>query len=135
MRRLFLDDIRNPPQCIHYMAPRVGTKNNAEYTKEWDIVRDYNSFCAYIQAAGVPDLISFDHDLADVHYDPSTWTESFKYQEETGLDCVEWLCRYCEKNNIPFPRYFIHSMNPVGRRNMEELIEYYKERENRIKLN
>jgi hypothetical protein len=50
MTKLFLDDVRMPPD------------------QTWDIVRNYDAFVAYITAHGVPDIIAFDHDLSQEHY-------------------------------------------------------------------
>ena len=45
MVKLFLDDIRKPPDV------------------DWFIVRNYNQFIDWIDKNGLPDIISFDHDL------------------------------------------------------------------------
>ena len=118
MRRLFLDDIRNPMDCVLYMRP------NKIYNESWDIVRTYDEFVKYILDNGIPDIISFDHDLADEHYSPAM-NDSERYnelsnlfKEKTGNDCAKWLCEYCMKNFLPLPEYYVHSMNPVGRENI-----------------
>jgi hypothetical protein len=119
IKRLFLDDIRNPIDCTLYMMePTI-------YREEWDIVRNYKDFVNYIKENGVPDIISFDHDLADEHYDPSMYESTDKYtkkydsfKEKTGYDCAKWLRNYCVENGIPYPIYLVHSMNPVGRENI-----------------
>jgi hypothetical protein len=123
MRRLFLDDVRNPKDCISYMG-------NGVYNEDWDIVRTYNEFVDYIKNNGVPDEISFDHDLADEHYDPSMFVSSKSYgekyetfKEKTGYDCARWLSQYCIDNVIPMPKTcYIHSMNPVGRDNIQSVL-------------
>ena len=81
---LFLDDIRMPWQVGNYIYP---VELRSEYRlQNWIIVRNYKEFINTINEKGFPQCISFDHDLADIHYDPNTWTESFEYQEETGYD-------------------------------------------------
>ena len=55
-RYLFLDDVRQVMDTFHYTKHPVYTEDN------WDVVRNYNEFCNYIQDNGVPALISFDHD-------------------------------------------------------------------------
>lgn len=117
MRRLFLDDIRNPIDCVLY-------RNNKIYLENWDVVRNYDEFVKYILDNGIPDVVSFDHDLADEHYSP-TMNDSVRYnelsnqfKEKTGNDCTKWLCEYCVLNGLPLPEYYIHSMNPVGRENI-----------------
>ena len=119
MKRLFLDDIRIPEDCLSYMKDDV-------YEENWDIVRTYKEFTDYIVKNGVPDEISFDHDLADEHYDPTMYLSSSIYgekyesfREKTGYDCARWLSQYCIDNVIPMPKTcYVHSMNPVGRDNI-----------------
>jgi hypothetical protein len=122
MRRLFLDDIRNPKDCLSYMKDDV-------YDENWDIVRTYDEFVDYITKNGVPDEISFDHDLADEHYDPSMYLSSSIYvgkydsfKEKTGYDCAKWLSDYCVNNIVPMSKFYVHSMNPVGRDNIRSVL-------------
>jgi hypothetical protein len=56
--------------------------------------------------------------LADIHYDPSTWTENFKYHEETGYDCAKWMKTFYESKEKELPEIYVHSMNPVGTQNI-----------------
>ena len=123
MKRLFLDDIRNPIDCTKYMTP------SDIYFGDWDIVRNYDEFVNYIKVNGIPDIISFDHDLADEHYDPSmyyltpTYNEKYEtFREKTGYDCVKFMGEYCIENSIPIPICYIHSMNPVGRENIKNVL-------------
>ena len=83
--KLFLDDVRPAPD------------------DSWTIVRSYDDFVAYISRYGVPDLISFDHDLG---------------AGKSGYDCAKWLMEngYCLK------MWRVHSMNPVGRDNIKFLL-------------
>ena len=50
----YLDDTRTPTETIPGYKP-------------WDVVRNYNEFTEYILKNGIPDLISFDHDLGEEH--------------------------------------------------------------------
>jgi len=93
MKRLFLDDYRIPLDCASYMYKRLAA-GNLEYLEDWEIVRNYAQFTRWIEKNGLPDLVSFDHDLADQHYDPTTWTESFTYKEKTGADCAQFVVDY-----------------------------------------
>lgn len=86
---------------------------------------------------GLPDAISFDHDLADSHYTPEyfwdNYEESKKYQEwnsknhteKTGMDCAKWLVDYCMDNKKMLPEIFVHSANPVGADNIKGLLYNY----------
>lgn len=66
MRRLFLDDIRVPLDCpkAHYMTYR--RIDLRIYHEDWIIVRSHGQFVKWIMENGMPDLISFDHDLGMV---------------------------------------------------------------------
>lgn len=132
---LFLDDIRFPHEVTW------GNLNGIYQNLEWDIVRNYDEFVSYIQENGVPDgYISFDHDLAQIHYskpvdfsDISITKESdiwfVHIIEKTGLDCAKFFVEYCLYHDIKLPKCLVHSMNPVGRENiLQELISYYKRR-------
>ena len=91
---LFLDDIRVPSAAFLY------TKNSYYIMEDWEVVRSYDEFVALVKDKGLPEIVSFDHDLADAHYDPSTWTANFVYKEKTGMDCVKWMVEYCMDNQL-----------------------------------
>lgn len=122
IRKLFLDDIRNPRDCAYYMLePKV------YYEESWDIVRNYNEFVEYLKNNPIPDLISFDHDLADIHYKMpfEDWNEGTSEQlgvEETGLDCAKLLVDLCVAKQVKLPEFLVHSMNPVGRINIHNYL-------------
>lgn len=118
---LFLDDVRNPSNT-QYMPNYLWPLYN---TQKWEVVRSYKQFVRCIIKKGIPDKVSFDHDLAEIHYDPSTWTEGFKYNEKTGLDCAKWLCK--RLNGAELPQCFVHSQNPVGRKNIADYLKWYDE--------
>lgn len=109
---LFLDDVRMPEQVSLYAE--VGLRDMYRQVK-WDIVRNYDEFVKYISDKGLPDYISFDHDLAEIHYDPSTWVEGFEYDEKTGYDCAKWLLEQPGILDNKILTIFCHSQNPVGK--------------------
>lgn len=98
MKKLYLDDIRNPK------------------SEGWTIVRNFEDFVDYINKNGLPDEISFDHDLGE--------------DVKTGYDCAKWLCEYCWMNGIPIPPYNVHSANPVGRDNIIGTLKSYEKKLN-----
>jgi len=120
--KIFLDDIRHPQDCLLYMHQRIGTLNPI-YLQEWVIVRNYDEFVNVV-SNNIDNIthVSFDHDLADEHYDHTTW-ESPMYLEKTGLDCAKWMKDFYEKNNTDLPTMFVHSMNPVGTKNIINLFK------------
>jgi hypothetical protein len=131
---LFLDDIRDPSVCMHYKTKYM-PDDRREYTmSEWTIVRNYKEFTeaiiANFSAGRFPGLVSFDHDLADIHYDPSTQSESFEYKEETGLDCARFLVQFCISNELNLPEFYVHSANPIGAENIYQAMhDYFKFKE------
>lgn len=119
--KLFLDDIRDPQHCTGYMYRRIGNLVKL-YNEHWEVVRNYEQFVSFInEHAHKITHISYDHDLADAHYDPSTWTESFVYKEKTGLDCAKYMKWFYDENKIKYPVMFVHSMNPVGGQNIVDV--------------
>lgn len=128
---LFVDDVRRPRECMHYMLGRIFDINM--YRKDdWIIARSYKEFIDHIRDRGMPDFVSFDHDLADEHYmkthvsDFPEYYSDGTYKEKTGYDCAAFLIEYCMDNNEKFPPYAIHSQNPVGTANIQSLIDNYK---------
>lgn len=119
---LYLDDVRTPTADLPFYGP-------------WTIVRNYEEFVAYITKEGIPDFISFDHDLAPEHmndyynqvahqgYQHPNYDE---YSEKTGLDCAKWLVDYCQANNLKLNKCAVHSHNPVGAANIHSLINGFK---------
>jgi hypothetical protein len=128
---LFLDDYRQPIQAYTY------TKDTDYLQKEWKLVKDYNSFTSFLQRKILNgeklELVSFDHDLAPEHYAPEArwgdydqWAVEAQFQERTGLDCAKYLVEFCKQYDIPLPKIKVHSMNPVGKRNIINLFENVK---------
>jgi hypothetical protein len=124
---LWLDDLRNPFINLEGRVP------NIEGSIEW--VLNYEQFVQWINKFGLPDVISFDHDLADEHYTPEEYWYDYEvsknyqnaqnYQEKTGMDCAKWLIDYCIDNNLKLPSFFVHSANPVGADNIRCILENF----------
>lgn len=98
-------------------------------------VLNYEQFVQWIEKFGLPDIISFDHDLADQHYTPEEYWDDYdkskeyqdaqNYTEKTGLDCAKWLVDYCIDNKKKMPTFYVHSANPVGADNIRGLLNNY----------
>lgn len=88
---LYLDDLRPTPEGFE----RVYT---------------YEEFVAFITEKGLPDFISFDHDLG---------------LGKTGYDCAKWLVEYCLDHENSLPEFVVHSQNPVGKENIETLLNNF----------
>jgi hypothetical protein len=103
MRKLFLDDVRTPPDST------------------WDVVRSFDAFVNYVSEHGVPDVVSFDHDLADAHYAALTdeAIAAATFTEKTGYDAAKWLA---DRGDFP-KRVIVHSWNPAGARRIARLFD------------
>ena len=113
-RLLFLDDLRMPTDCLSYMQNR--TPHYKVYNDEWVIVRNYSDFIFWIRENGLPDLISFDHDLGE--------------EDEghpSGMECAKWLVNYCMDNQVKLPGWLVHSANPCGYENIKGLLTSFQE--------
>ena len=113
--KLFLDDIRVP-----YDVFKTTINPIFENNEDWVVVRDYHQFVNYITKFGLPDFISFDHDLSYDHYleENQSDIEYVKLNEKTGYDAAKWLINYCVENELHLPKFYVHSANPVGKQNI-----------------
>lgn len=120
---LYLDDKRTPTTTINGYKP-------------WKVVRNYDEFVEHINNNGVPDLISFDHDLSQEHLD-DYWRQFTEkgyqqpdyesYQEKTGLDCARFLVDLVQADkNLRIKQCCVHSHNPVGAANIQSFINGFK---------
>jgi len=114
---LYLDDFRMPLDSFNY------TNNKIYNIVNWKVVRNYDEFVEAILTNGLPERISYDHDLSYEDINKETG-----FTEKTGLDCARWLINYCMDNNLDVPvEIYIHSMNTVGALNIKSLFTtYYK---------
>lgn len=102
---LWLDDARDPMENDWLNFSPIG--------KDVDVfwVTTYQEFVDWIMCNGLPDAICFDHDLGT--------------HNGNGMECATWLVNYCldTKNNLP--KYAIQSANPVGKQNINSLLENF----------
>jgi len=128
--KIFLDDFRQPTDCITYMSARLNGYSIIYADPEWVIVKNYEQFVQAVKAAGNNlEIVSFDHDLADEHYDPDKYgSETFdemydSFEFKTGYDCAKWMIAYYQENGWELPQVLIHSMNPAGVENIKSLFK------------
>lgn len=128
--KIFLDDVRQPKECLSYMYHRIGAENPI-YDVEWLVVKNFEEFITAIQLH-FEDIthVSFDHDLADGHYTgemyktESEYMESIKNcQEKTGYDCAVWMKEYYHRMQTRLPIMYVHSMNPAGTKRIIDLFK------------
>ena len=122
--KIWLDDLRLPPAT------------------DWLWARDKDDFVALIEEFGLPSEISFDHDLginleggdAEQEAGINEWY-MLASPKETGYDCAKWLID-CHQDVydggsyedwvVIFPKWRVHSANPVGAENITKLLENYE---------
>jgi hypothetical protein len=121
---LFLDDVRVPIDVMAYDPFPVYLR------RDWEVVRSYAEFETRLrqdlQLNRWPSLISFDHDLADVHYSHLDGTIPYdQFSEKTGYHCAQLLIELCRNHHRSLPNYRCHSMNPAGKKNILSLLEQF----------
>ena len=104
MTKLFLDDIRNPNNI--YPNASEG---------EFNIVRTYEEFVAYINANGLTQFISFDNDLG---------TDEDGKVAKDGLACAKWLV-YESGLDLKDLQFKVHSANIVAAPQIKGLLDNY----------
>lgn len=101
MKKLYLDDLRPLPD------------------NSYILVRNYDEAINYIKQNGIPNFISFDHDLG---------VDDIGNLLPTGFDFVKWLVKMDMENIYTFPydfSFYVHSANPVGKANIETYLNNY----------
>lgn len=102
---MFIDDERYPP---------MGDGNL------WVICRNKTDVQWYVESQGFPSFISFDHDLGE--------------DQPTGLDIAAYLVDLdIDSNdsddttygNLVDCAFYVHSQNPIGKANIEGLLNGY----------
>ncbi|MCB2378548.1 hypothetical protein LGH70_13190 [Hymenobacter sp. BT635] len=93
--KLYLDDIRTPKG------------------EGWQVVRSFDEFVATINQRGLPQEISFDHDLG--------WDDEHDCEMKSGYDCAKWLV----ENDLVIENFNVHSANPVGAENIKRLLQNF----------
>lgn len=99
--KLYLDDIREPK------------------SDDFVIVRSFEDAIKFVEANGIPEFISFDHDLG---------CDEEGNILKSGYDFAKWLVDSDINKEFIFPDNFdfnVHSANPIGRNNIESILNNY----------
>ena len=116
---LFLDDFRDPHDAFLLKGFPI-------YNDEWIVVRNYDEFIKKVEELGIPEAVSFDHDLGDAHYGKTSFDYNDETQEKTGYHCAKWLIYYCIDNKKELPAVIlVHSLNYAGSQNIWSLFNSY----------
>lgn len=122
---LWLDDERNPEQYFNKKSTSGAFIRNKSYydenifnkhTVRFKWVKNLEEFKNHIEKNGLPEFISFDRDLKKGNNVDET-------NYPNGEDCARWLVNYCKEHNVDIPRYFVHSANKNGQKNIPEILE------------
>lgn len=125
---LFLDDFRHPYDAFNIWK-------DTDFLKlKWVIVRSHDEFIKIItnrfSDGEWPEIISFDHDLDDEHYEigEKTGYKEFDYsltKIPTGFHTAQWIVNFCKENDIDLPKFKVHSQSTVGRQNITTVLEEF----------
>lgn len=137
---LFLDDVRTPEHA--YIYPRITPEQTVTHARslvdisnipieDWIVVRNYKDFTDIIRLLGLPEVVSFDHDLTESHMQHyfevtsiSGVIEYEKLKEKTGKHCAEFLVDMWNKSGRLKPiKTFIHSANIYGVVEIEKILK------------
>lgn len=124
---LWLDDYRNPFEDDWLCFSPIG-KDVQVY---W--VKSYFEFIEWIEQNGLPDGICFDHDLGKTVEEEllklgysKKEARVKKREEKTGYDAAKWLVDWCINNKKDLPLWSVQSANPVGRDNINGVLNCFK---------
>ena len=104
MKKLFLDDVRT----LEMVYPEASAD-------EYDIVRTYEAFVAYIKKHGLPPFISFDNDLG---------LDATGSVAPDGYAAAKWLV-YESGLDLTHLKFHVHSANPVAAEQIRGLLNNY----------
>lgn len=128
--KLFLDDIRMPADAWIYSERIKLLEKSKTISCAWDIVRNYEDFCEFIDKFGIPSVVSFDHDLCEEHmayYFNFTSQIGFidysKLKTKTGKQCAEYFVEKWKEAGRPSVQVYVHSANRWGRVEIEKTLE------------
>lgn len=100
--KLFIDDERNPKD-IYWI------KLDLYKDTDWVITRTFEESIKAIKQYGLPDFISFDHDLG---------------MGQTGYDVAKWIGQnFNYSGNF---KWVVHSQNPIGAKNIDTYLNNWK---------
>jgi ASC-1-like (ASCH) protein len=137
---LFLDDVRKPEHA--YIYPKrngagliIETQSLKHVSNvdndNWIVVRNYDDFVKTIEEKGLPDVVSFDHDLHEEHikhyYSVTEKTGIVEYGNlkiKTGKHCAEYFVqKYKELCPTYIPHVYVHSANQWGAQEIRKVLK------------
>lgn len=128
--KLFLDDIRMPQDAWIYSERVQMLQKSKTQSREWTIVRNYEDFCEFIDKSGIPEMVSFDHDLCDEHikhyFDFASKNRYIDYSNlktKTGKHCAEYFLDKWKIAGKPSTQIYVHSANRWGQVEIKNVLK------------
>lgn len=116
---LWLDDVRDPEKYLSKKPDKnsgalydnISFYNNfmQTYSPKFIWVKNFDEFTDYIEKNGLPDFVSFDHDLGK--------------GLRKGAECAAWLKQFCKENGLTLPKFYAHSANRNGREAIHSILD------------
>ena len=115
---LWLDDQRDPYRYLNTKSASATFARNkqfydnlmSQYNAKFVWVKNLYQFIEYIEKNGVPEFVSFDHDLNNRGGGEGLSDE--QKLNNNGVNAAKWLVSYCKKMGQPLPKFYVHSANP-----------------------
>ena len=115
---LWLDDQRDPYKYLNTKSNSNTFLKNKQFYNE--LIKKYNvnfvwvknlyQFIEYVENNGVPEFVSFDHDLNNRGGGEGLSDE--QKLNNNGVNAAKWLVNYCRQNKQSLPKFYVHSANP-----------------------
>jgi hypothetical protein len=107
------------------------------FKEQFVVCKSYKEFVEHIttqyETNGIyPNFISFAFMSSNADYilngeDYSVYRSDEIYNEGSGVDCAEWIIKFCKEKGLKLPDYFIHDTNMTGRRIISKLFKLANE--------
>lgn len=114
---LWLDDQRDPYKYLNTKNASATFARNKQfydnllkqYNAKFVWVKNLYQFIDYIEKNGIPQFVSFDHDLNNRGGGEGLSDE--QKLSNNGVNCAKWLVNYCKQMGQPLPKFYVHSAN------------------------
>jgi hypothetical protein len=128
--KLFLDDLRIPTDAFIYEERVKLIDKSGIQNCEWNIVRNYEDFCEFIDTFGIPEVVSFDHDLTTEftqhYFDVTSKTGVIEYDNlktKSGKHCAEYFVDKWREAGKPDVKVYVHSANRWGQIEIKNVLK------------
>jgi hypothetical protein len=130
MYKLFLDDIREPQDAVLVDSMKMLLHESETMNHEWIITRSYKEFIDILKERGLPEEVSFDHDLTIdhmKHYIKNSDKNVLNYNDikmcDTGYHCAKAFVEAWKYSGEPLVKVYIHTANHIGAENIKTVLK------------